>query len=154
MTLETLATFYRTQDRHDEAEPLYRELVEMRRRTLPERHSWIVRALIFFSVTLNTQQRYVESEPLLRECLEIRRDRLEPNNWLIRNTMSLLGESLTGQGRYEEAEPLLLEGYESMNPPPNSAIRKSEALERVVHLYESWGKPEKAAEWRTRLPDD
>ena len=49
---------------------------------------------------------------------------------------------------------MLLEGYESMNVPPSGAIRRSEALERVVHLYESWGKPDKAAEWRAKLTDE
>jgi serine/threonine protein kinase len=29
--------------------------------------------------------------------------------------------------------------------------RKSEALERIILLYESWGKPEKAEEWREKL---
>ena len=70
-----------------------------------------------------------------------------------------MGASLAGQKKYAEAEPLLLEGYQSM------AARKNRmgvpdlyyldlAREWLVQLYEAWGKPEKAAEWRkTRKPD-
>jgi hypothetical protein len=31
------------------------------------------------------------------------------------------------------------------------ATRKREALERIERLYESWGKPDKAAAWRAAL---
>ena len=64
----------------------------------------------------------------------------------------MLGEALSGQGKHAEAEPLLLEGFEKMAPPDPLAFRKSEALDRIVTLYESWKKPEKAAEWRARRP--
>ena len=75
-----------------------------------------------------------------------------PKSWLRYNAMSMLGGSLSGQGKYAEAEPLLVEGYEKMAPPKAAAIRKREALERVIKLYEAWGKPDKAAAWRMRLP--
>ena len=73
-----------------------------------------------------------------------------PGTWLHYNAMSLLGGALAGQKKYAEAEPLLVEGYENMKPPPPAAVRKKEALERVVELYEAWGKPDKAKEWRAR----
>jgi hypothetical protein len=54
---------------------------------------------------------------------------------------------LLKQARWSEAEPLLREAV---------AIRAKagpdlEAAERVVHLYEGWGRPEKAAAWKARL---
>ena len=45
----------------------------------------------------------------------------------------------------------MLEGYEKMQPPPAWAIRKNEAIERIVKLYESLGKKDQAAPWRERL---
>jgi len=71
--------------------------------------------------------------------ISIRTEKL-PDSWLRFNAMSLLGEALSGLGKHAEAEPLLLEGYAKMQPPKNAASRKSEALERIVKLYESWGK--------------
>jgi uncharacterized protein HemY len=95
------------------------------------------------------EKRHAEAEPLLRECLAIR-ERVMPDDWLRWSAMSLLGESLLGQGKHAEAEPLLVEACEKMAPPPPFLFRKAEALARVVQLYEAWGKPEKAAEWRAR----
>jgi hypothetical protein len=40
-----------------------------------------------------------------------------------------------------------------MDPPPVVAIRKRQALERVIRLYESWGKPEQAAAWKAQRSD-
>jgi hypothetical protein len=38
-------------------------------------------------------------------------------------------------------------------PPPALAVRTREALDRIVKLYEGWGKKEEAAKWRARLSD-
>ena len=35
--------------------------------------------------------------------------------------------------------------------PAPARPRLAEAAERVVKLYEAWGKPDKAAEWRAKL---
>ena len=72
--------------------------------------------------------------------------------------MSLLGASLAGQKKYADAEPLLLQGYEglqqrqaSMPPYLNAPRRITESLERLVQLYDAWGKPAQAAEWKQKL---
>jgi hypothetical protein len=95
------------------------------------------------------QAKWVEAEPILRACLEIRAREL-PDDWLRHNAASMLGEALVGLGKHAEAEPLVVEAYERMEPPPDIAYRKGEALERVIALYEAWGKEEKAAEWRAK----
>ena len=38
-----------------------------------------------------------------------------------------------------------------MKPPQEVAVPKRETPERVIQLYEAWGKKEKAAEWRKKL---
>jgi hypothetical protein len=68
----------------------------------------------------------------------------------------LLGGSLLGQKKYADAEPLLLAGYEGMKQredkiPPVGKIRLTEALERLVQLYDATEQKEKAAEWRKKL---
>jgi hypothetical protein len=35
--------------------------------------------------------------------------------------------------------------------PPDVARRVDAAADRVVKLYQTWGRPEKAAEWREKL---
>jgi hypothetical protein len=100
---------------------------------------------------------------VLRECLAIRAKAI-PDDWSRFNTMSLLGGALLGQERYAEAEPLIVPGYEGLKAheakiPPPGKVRLPEAAERVVRLYEAWGKPEQATAWKAKLgladlPDD
>ncbi len=106
-------------------------------------------------LSLIQQAKWAEAEAILRECLAIR-EKSQPDGWTTFNTRSLLGGSLLGQKKYAEAEPLIVAGYEGMKAreariPPPDRPRLAEGAERVIRLYEEWGKKDRAAEWRTRL---
>ena len=65
-----------------------------------------------------------------------------------------------GQKNYAEAEPLLLQSYQglqqreaSLPPILNAPRRITESLERLVQLYDPWGKPVQAAEWKKKLAE-
>jgi tetratricopeptide (TPR) repeat protein len=100
--------------------------------------------------------RYNDAEPILVECLAILRQKQpeSPTTFLAR---SLLGDVLLAQQKYPRAEPLLVQGYEGLKArkgqisPLYAQFRIGEAGERIVRLYEAWGQPEKAAEWRAKL---
>ena len=103
-------------------------------------------------------QRWAEAEPVIRECLTIRHQK-EPDAWSTFHTESLLGVALLGQAKYADAEPLLLQGYQGMKSreatiPKTSKARTLEALERLVELYEEWGKEAETARWRKELEDE
>jgi len=51
-------------------------------------------------------------------------------------------------------EKLLLEAVEESPRPKFGANNPhtQQSLSNLIALYESWGKPEKAAEWRAKLP--
>jgi eukaryotic-like serine/threonine-protein kinase len=92
---------------------------------------------------------------VLREGLAIRQ-KVSPGDWRTFNSMSRLGEAVLGQGRHAEAEPLIVHGYQGLqarqaNIPERNRISLLEAARRVVRLYESWGKPVKADEWKRAL---
>ena len=58
--------------------------------------------------------------------------------------------------KFGDAEPVLLQGYDGMKQrvaqiPPEARIRLRKVVEWIVSLYEAWGKPAKAAEWRKTL---
>jgi TolA-binding protein len=100
------------------------------------------------------QKKFAEAEPALRECLAIRAKK-QPDDWLTFNTRSLLGDALLGQRKYAEAEPLLLQGYEGMKQreakiPPQGKSRLTDAIERLVRLYEAMDQKDKAKQWRER----
>jgi hypothetical protein len=72
------------------------------------------------------------------------------------HTMSLLGGVLLAQGRHAEAEPLIVQGYEGMKAreasiPATSGFLLREGAERVVRLYEAWGKGGEATAWKAKL---
>ena len=73
-----------------------------------------------------------------------------------RRAEHLLGAALLGQQKIADAEPLLVQGFGGMKQREQkiSAAGKANltsALERLVQLYDVWGMPEKATEWRRKL---
>ena len=105
---------------------------------------------------LLSQTKWTEAEAVLRESLAVinQKPTTTPAKSL---TESLLGRALLGQKRFAEAERLLVAGYEGLlaqeaKPPTPDRQRVAEAGERIVVLYEAWGRPEKATEWRAKLP--
>ena len=91
----------------------------------------------------------------MRECLLIR-EKTAPDAWTTFNTQSLFGASLLGQKNYTDAEPLLLSGYEGMKAreakiPAQAKPRLTDAIQRLVDLYEATGQQDRADEWRKKL---
>jgi len=117
----------------------------------------VASALEHFGQQQLSQHNYSDAEPPLRDCLTIRQAK-QPDEWTTFNTQSLLGGALLGQKKYVDAEPLLLQGYQGMKQrgariPPQSKIRLSEALERLVQLYEATGKKDEADKWHNLLDE-
>ncbi len=159
---ETLSILSNIADAHEQtrrldlAEPLRRLAVDRARKRFGPADPWTASALVGLGSTLLQQKKWAEAEPVLRECLVIR-EKTMPEDWTTFNTRSMLGDSLAGQKNYAEAEPLLVSGYEGMKAreakiPAVARVRIDEAIERLVKLYEAWGKPEKAAESRAKRP--
>ncbi len=90
----------------------------------------------------------------LEQALAIRRERLADRHPLTANVLSELGRCLTELGRFDEAEAALLESLEI------SGSRRAESednwrrdLNRLVDLYEAWGREDDAARYRELSPD-
>jgi tetratricopeptide (TPR) repeat protein len=104
------------------------------------------------------KEQYKAAEEYLHQCLKMRLLR-QPDGWSTASARSLLGAALLGQKKYEQAAPLLLQGYEGLRtptgqvPPAVHQERLVEALERLVRLYDAWGKPDEANKWRKTLDE-
>jgi tetratricopeptide (TPR) repeat protein len=155
-SMKGLAWAYLDADRLDEAIRLSEEALELHKAKLgldhPEsRDIMAVHAGAVGRMRLQ-QKRYPEAEPLLRDDLSRHG---KATTWHRFRSESLLGASLLGQKKFGDAEPLLIKGYKGMKEEAKiSAERKhhlNEAGERVVRLYDEWGKPEEAAKWRAKL---
>jgi non-specific serine/threonine protein kinase/serine/threonine-protein kinase len=142
--------------RYDEAEPLYVEALEISRRVFGEEH-WNTAAIMGNLGDLYTSQgRYAKAEPLLAEALALARRMNMRNARLGGMVVRHYGRWLTEQGRYDEAETALLEAHEIVSAPEGHEHRIGTGImviERLVELYEAWGKPDKVAEWRGKLAD-
>src|SRR5262249_37814917 len=133
------------------AETCFRQALAIRRRGKND----VDVSLSALASTLRRQQRFSEAEPLYRECLAMR-EKNAPNAWYTHYTRLLLGATLLGKRKYAESEPLLISGYEGMRERDGSINRDrnkvlAESLQNLALLYEATDRPEKAAEWRTKL---
>ena len=142
----------------EQAAALAKELLADARRQLPKESPQLAGQLAPIALSLLQAKAFAEAEPLLRECLAIR-EKTQPDEWTTFNTKSMLGGALLGQKKYAEAEPLLLAGYEGMKQreakiPPPGKVRLTEALERLVQLYEALEKKDEAAKWRKELGEE
>jgi hypothetical protein len=154
LTLD-LANLLNHSGRDAEAEPLSRAAPEMFRQRFGPADPRAAGILAPLGLSLIQQSRWSAAEAILRECLAIREE-VQPDEWTTFNTRSLLGGSLLGQKEYAEGEPLIVSDYEGLKAreariPPPGMPRLAEGADRVIRLYEGWGKEDKAAEWRTRL---
>ena len=94
--------------------------------------------------------RFAEGDSLMRHGLAIV-DARAPKQSNVRGvTLGSLGECLSTRKQYSEAEPLLKESYEILKAihVPQSPVLE-EARQRLVSLYDAWGKPQEAAHYRS-----
>jgi hypothetical protein len=155
VSMNYLADLYRIEGQDTQAEALYSQVLERRRRLLGPGHPDTTKILAVLGEMRLQKGRYGEAEPLLREALA-GQEKGSPGAWPRFDTQSMLGAALADQGKYAEAEPLLLSAYEGLvqretSIPQASRPALQRAGERIVQLYQNWGQPEKAAQWREKL---
>ena len=149
-----LATSYESLGRWAEAEPLCARQPGPPPPARRPADSLSASDLADLGGNLLKQGKWSEAEPLLRECLAIR-EKVLPDDWPRFHAMSLLGGALWARAGTPRPSPDR-RGYEGMKAreariPRQRRPRLAEAAERVVRLYEAWGKPEQAAAWKTKL---
>ena len=156
---DTLAVMYllgdtnESQGHHAQAEVLFTNVWESRRRKLGSKNPQTLDALARLGGVRFKQGKYVSAAAALREALAP--DEKTGLAGLQRDaSQSILGASLAAQGKYAGAEPLLLAGYAGLLQRESTLtvhdrVKLEEACELVVKLYQSWGKPEKVS---TSLP--
>ena len=154
ITMNNLAGLYRDQGKNAQAEMLYVKVLELQRRVLGAEHPRRLTSMKDLAVLYLNQLKYLQAETLLRKALESYQ-KSTISSWDRYHCESLLGASLAGQKKYAEAEVLLLSGHRGMFEreaaiPAASRYKLKQAGRWIVQLYQDWGKPEKAAEWREK----
>ncbi len=146
--IHDVGVLYLIVGRDVEAEILLVKALEGRRHVLGIEHpdTQASMGIVYFM-----RGQYDKAEPLLIKTLENERRRKDQEMPPI--SMYLLPVLHHKQGDYDRAEPLLLELLELSQRvlieghPDMVAVMKE-----LIKLYEAWDKPEKANEWRAKLP--
>jgi serine/threonine protein kinase/Flp pilus assembly protein TadD len=143
--MHSLGVWYLKIGRDTEAETLLSKALEGRRRMLGEEHpdTQASMGMVYFR-----RGQYDKAEPLLVKALE--NERREEDQELPPISMYILALVHHRQGHYDKAEPLLLEHLETSQRVLIEGHPDTVAV--MNELYEAWGKPQKAQEWRSKLP--
>jgi len=151
--MTALGATYLDERKNDLAEEALNNALTIDRRLLGPSNMTTIACLTALGRLRLAQQRDAEAETLLRDAIKGAGSQ-KTLMWDAFDRKSMLGASLLGQGKYAEAETLLISGYEGLDklsPAISVEANLPEAGQRLVRLYDDWGKPEKAAEWRVRL---
>jgi serine/threonine protein kinase/tetratricopeptide (TPR) repeat protein len=139
-----------------QAAPLLEETLRIAREEHGDWHRETNHARLTLSSVYQGAGRPADAERLMREQLALLEEHW-PGHRDVYVAKFVIGTCLLDQQKFEEAEGYLLEAYERLiarraeraadtRPPPRGA-----SGEKLVELYEAWGKPEQAAEWRAKL---
>ena len=147
-----LGMWYLHIGRDVEAETLLSKALEVRRRTLGEEHPDTQASV---GMEYFKRGQYDKAEPLLVKALEDERRMhagMEFPPLIAIYNLALVHHR---QGHYDKAEPLLVEVVElSEGVLVEGHPDTVSAMNELIKLYEAWGKPQKAQQWRSKLPGE
>jgi len=154
--LGILAFVYASQNKLEKLGPLLIEARDITRAKFGPDDGLTASANASVAAFFQARKEYARAEPYHRELVAFRIKK-EPESWARFVDESAYGGCLLDQGKYAEAAPALIAAYQGLKareqnaPEPERAIVKT-VLDRIIQLYEAWGKKDKADEWRKKLP--
>ena len=113
-SLTGLGFLYHKQAKFEEAEPLFRRAVKVKKSLLRKRGLDIANTLNGLGMALYSQKKYKEAEPFYAEALQIRQVRLSPPSEDIAASLLNLAHNYYQLGDTEKGDPLLEEGCEQL----------------------------------------
>ena len=150
--LNNLGLLLRDKGDLDQAIALFREVTELDRKNLGEDHPYVAGRMNNLASTLGRKGDTAAAEELFRQSLVIQRKNFPEKSWQIATTKILLAGCLQQGEKYPEAESLGLEAFPIIKDSYGlTHARTQAALRRLITLYEAWGKPDKAAEYKALL---
>jgi hypothetical protein len=157
-SMKNLLAGYQLAGLLDKAEPMLRDRMDRYLKKEGLDSPYTGEAMAHLGENLLWQKKYDQAETVLRDCVAIA-DKTMSGHWAPFAIRSMLGGALLGQKKYADAEPFLIEGYEGMlkrqaQIPPQGQVRLTEAIQRLVELYEATGQTEKAEQWRKKAKSE
>lgn len=95
------------------------------------------------------------AEPLLKEAFEILIEKRSPIHPITVRAQAALGASRLALGRFPEAEADLLGAFGVLSDRKPLPHRETlDILNDIIELYDRWGRPDQAEQYRRRLPEE
>lgn len=155
VALNNLASALDGQEKYDEAEPMYREALARFRRLLGDDHPQLGMFLNNLGHLLYVKGDYAGAEQVNLEAIAIFRKRLGDRHPVLASGLNTYGQVLAALENYPAAESSLLEALDIRKERlPAGHTDITTTLRTLADLYEKWGKPDKAAEYRALLDTD
>ncbi|MGK7958550.1 MAG: tetratricopeptide repeat protein [Crocosphaera sp.] len=104
-----ISRFYGGQGFYKEAEPWYKQCLNILQERLGEEHPYVAQSLNNLAVLYNEQGRYSEAESLNLQALKLRKNLLGEDHPDVAQSLNNLALLYSYQGRYSEAESLNLQ---------------------------------------------
>ena len=151
--INTMGFVLHKQGRLSEAEPFLREALEEQRRVLGHGHMRTLAAKSNLALLLVDLGKALEAEKLTRETIATALETLGAEHWVHGIFLGKHGRALAALDRFEEAETALVEAYDLLDSSlGNEHDHTGRVVGYLADLYDAWGRPAKAAEWRAKLP--
>jgi Flp pilus assembly protein TadD len=139
-SLNGLALLYDSQGRYNDAEPLYLQSLDIRKRQLGNDHPDVATILNNLAGLYESQGRYNDAEPLYLQSLDIRKRQLSNDHPDVATSLNNLAQLYYSQGRYNDAEPLLLQSLDIRKRQlGNDHPHVAQSLNNLAQLYYSQG---------------
>ncbi len=107
-------------------------------------NNYLSRAIVYISL-----HKYEKATADLEKCAKL----VESSDHPALSSMNKWARVYSNEGQYEEAEPLSLKALETRRRVLGEEHQDTlESIKKLIKLYEAWGKPEKAEQWRAKLP--
>ena len=138
----------------DVAEPECRKLLTVVRRLDPPNPAITARSQQLLAESLALQGKLAAAEETLQECKDVLSAADKSDSWEMDFADCTLGLVRILQARFDEAERLLLGGIDNLemkehtiHPTGSPGVIRT-VRRHLVRLYETWGKPDLAKDWR------
>ena len=154
-SLSALAIVFSAQDKIAEALEHLAEAARIYREALGDEHPNVATMTYNMARLLHKDGKLDAAEAKYREALAMRRKLLGDDHPRVAMNAAFLAHLLDEQGAYAAAEPLYLEATATLrNRLGADHAWTLDNQQRLIALYEAWGKPGKADAQRALLPPD
>lgn len=135
---------------YSEAEENLQEVLRILRVLYGERNQETIQTTVLYANLLMMQGRFEEAERELCRSVELASTGLPEGNLLRGIACMHFGDCLTHLKKYDQAEEQLLKSYERFRMHPGSGELARMASGYLATLYDAWGKPVEADQYRNR----